>query len=257
MEFARSMGLREGENPARWKGHLARCPAQGHEDKPDKASPGAALRRIAAFMAELRGVPGIAARAFEFTILTAVRTGEARFARGPNSILRAVWTIPGDRMKGDKEHRVPLSDRALAILRELPREGRRGFRRPQQWGVHEPGRDGRRAGEAAAGRDGPRLPIDLPGLGGETTHYPNHLLEMALAHAIPNGVEAAYRRGDLFEKRAGLMSAWAAHCAFHGVHARAMSKDRPYIAGLPIPDRTGTCSGGSRTNVAGESGGAR
>ena len=162
-------------------------------------------------MAELRALPGIPARALEFTILTAVRTGEARFARWSEVDLRAgVWTIPGERMKGDKEHRVPLSDRALAILASFRvRPGRCGVPGPQRWRVPQPGCDGGRAGEAA-----PRFTVHgfrstFRDWAAETTGYPNHVVEMALAHAISNGVEAAYRRGDLFEKRRRLMAEWS------------------------------------------------
>ena len=124
LEFAKSMGLREGENPARWKGHLANVLPKATRTSRTKHHPALPYAEMPAFMAELRAMPGIAARALEFTILTAARTGEARFARWCEFDLAArVWTIPGERMKGDKEHRVPLSDRALAILRELPRDG--------------------------------------------------------------------------------------------------------------------------------------
>ena len=124
LEFAKSMGLREGENPARWKGHLANVLPKANRTSRTKHHPALPYAELPAFMAELRALPGVPARALEFTILTAARTGEARFARWSEVDLRAgVWTIPGERMKGDKEHRVPLSDRALAILVELPREG--------------------------------------------------------------------------------------------------------------------------------------
>ena len=171
---------------------------------------------LTAFMAELRALPGVPARALEFTILTAARTGEARFARWSEVDLRAgVWTIPGARMKGDKEHRVPLSDRALEILAELPRDAGSD--------AVFPGRsDGAFINQDAMADVLAKL---RPGFtvhgfrstfrdwAAETTGYPNHVVEMALAHAISNGVEAAYRRGDLFEKRGRLMAEWAAFCA--------------------------------------------
>jgi integrase len=166
-------------------------------------------------MVELRAMPGLAARALEFTILTAVRTSEARFARWSEVDLRTgVWAVPGERMKGDKEHRVPLSDRALVILAELPRESERDAVFP---------------GRSAGGFLNQDAMADVltklrPGItvhgfrstfrdwAAETTAYPNHVVEMALAHAISNGVEAAYRRGDLFEKRTRLMREWCAYC---------------------------------------------
>ncbi len=217
LEFAKSMGLREGENPARWKGHLAHVLPKANRTSRTKHHPALPYAELPAFMAELRALPGIAARALEFTILTAVRTGEARFARWSEFDLAArVWTIPGERMKGDKEHRVPLSDRALAILRELPRDA---------------GSDAVFPGRSNGGFLNQDAMADVlaklrPGFtvhgfrstfrdwAAETTAYPNHVVEMALAHAISNGVEAAYRRGDLFEKR-GTDGGWAAHCAFH------------------------------------------
>ena len=133
LEFAKSMGLREGENPARWKGHLANVLPKANRTSRTKHHPALPYAELPAFMAELRALPGIPARALEFTILTAARTGEARFARWSEVDLRAgVWTIPGERMKGDKEHRVPLSDRALAIFASFRARRRCGVPRPQQ-----------------------------------------------------------------------------------------------------------------------------
>src|SRR5215207_8000904 len=124
LEFARSMGLREGENPARWKGHLANVLPKANRTSRTKHHPALPFDQMPEFMAELRALPGTAARALEFTILTAARTGEARFARWSEFDLDGrVWAIPGERMKGDKDHRVPLSHQTLALLRELPRDG--------------------------------------------------------------------------------------------------------------------------------------
>jgi integrase len=165
-------------------------------------------------MAELRALPGIAARALEFTILTVSRTGEARFARwGEFEASARVWTVPGERMKGGKVHRVPLSEGVLAIMGELPRDREAVF-----------------SGRSAGGFLNQDAMADVlaklrPGItvhgfrstfrdwSAEVTAYPNHVVEMALAHAISNGVEAAYRRGDLFEKRRRLMQEWADYCA--------------------------------------------
>jgi integrase len=213
LEFAKSMGLREGENPARWKGHLANVLPKATRTSRTKHHPALPYAELPAFMAELRAVAGIAARALEFTILTAVRTAEARFAHWSEFDLAArIWTIPGDRMKGDKEHRVPLPDRALAILRELPRNGDAVFA-------------GRSAGgflnqDAMADALAKWRPdVTVHGFrstfrdwAAEITGSPNYVVEMALAHAISNGVEAAYRRGDLFEKRRRLMDGWEAYC---------------------------------------------
>ena len=216
LEFAKSMGLREGENPARWKGHLANVLPKANRTSRTKHHPALPYAELPAFMAELRALPGVPARALEFTILTAARTGEARFARWSEVDLRAgVWTIPGERMKGDKEHRVPLSDRGAGDPRRASARCRErcGVPRPQQWRVHKSGRDGGRTGEAAARVTVHGFRSTFRDWAAETTGYPNHVVEMALAHAIPNGVEAAYRRGDLFEKRRRLMEEWGRFCS--------------------------------------------
>src|SRR4029079_2843708 len=207
--------LRSGENPALWRGNLEHMLPKAKR-RSREHHPALPYAELPAFMVELRAMPGVAARALEFTILTAVRTSEARFARWSEVDLRTgVWTVPGERMKGDKEHRVPLSERALEILVELPRES---------------GSDAVFSGRSYGGvlnQDAMadvlaklRLGFTVHGFrstfrdwAAETTGYPNHVVEMALAHAISNGVEAAYRRGDLFEKRQRLMSEWAAFCS--------------------------------------------
>ena len=214
LEFAKSMGLREGENPARWKGHLANVLPKATRTSRTKHHPALPYAELPAFMAELRALPGIAARALEFTILTVSRTGEARFARwGEFEASARVWTVPGERMKGGKVHRVPLSEGVLAILGELPLDSEAVF-----------------SGRSAGGFLNQDAMADVlaklrPGVtvhgfrstfrdwAAEVTAYPNHVVEMALAHAISNGVEAAYRRGDLFDKRRRLMQEWADYCA--------------------------------------------
>jgi Arm DNA-binding domain/Phage integrase family len=171
LEFAKVRGFRDGENPARWRGHLEFSLAR--PDKAKRVKHHAALRYAAApaFMAELRARPGVAARALEFLILTAARTGEVRFARWSEfDLAERVWTIPGERMKGGKAHRVPLSDRALPARASARR--RCGVPWSQQWRVHEPGRDGGPAGEAAPGCDGAWVPFDLPRLGGRDDRLP-------------------------------------------------------------------------------------
>jgi integrase len=167
-------------------------------------------------MLELRALPGVAARALEFTILTAVRTGEARFARWSEfDVAACVWTIPGERMKGDKEHRVPLSARALAILAELPREPAADAVFP---GRSNGGFINQDAMADVLAKLRPNVTVHgfrstFRDWAAETTGYPNHVVEKALAHAISNGVEAAYRRGDLFEKRTRLMQEWCDYCS--------------------------------------------
>src|SRR5215208_1826893 len=121
LDYAKGMKLRSGENPALWRDNLEHMLPKANRTS-RKHHPALRYGELPGLTVELQALPGIPARALEFTILTAARTGEARFARWSEVDLRTgVWTIPGERMKGDKEHRVPLSDRALAILAELPR----------------------------------------------------------------------------------------------------------------------------------------
>ena len=170
---------------------------------------------IGAFIKTLRSQAGMSARALEFTIPTAARSGEVRGARW-NEIDRdaATWTVPGDRMKAGKEHRVPLSDAALAVLDTLPHEDRNAlvFASPR----------GGMLSDMSLTAVLRRMKVDAVPHGfrssfrdwcAERTNYPREVAEMTLAHAIGDKVEAAYRRGDLFEKRRRLMKDWAAFCA--------------------------------------------
>lgn len=214
LDWATVRGYRQGDNPARWKGHLSEVlPARGQiaPHQHHRALPFAA---VPDFMAQLSGREGIGARALELTILTAARTGEVIGAQWSEIDLKAkLWTIPAGRMKGDREHRVPLSDKAVAILKALPREAEFVF-------------PGRRKGIAISNMAMAEL-LKRMGRNDATVHgfrssfrdwaaersnFQNHVIEMALAHVIGDKVEAAYRRGDLFEKRRKLMEAWAAYC---------------------------------------------
>jgi integrase len=214
LDWATARGFRSGDNPARWRGHLDRLFPSVKKTRGVKHHPAIPYAAMPAFMAELRTREGISARALEWTILTAVRTGEAIGARWSEIELASqVWTIPGERMKAAKEHRVPLCARAFDILETLPREGKYLF----------PG----------ARKDAPLSNMAMlelmrgmrPGYvphgcrstfrdwAADTTSYPNHVVEMALAHTIGDRVEAAYRRGNLFEKRRRLMADWSRYCA--------------------------------------------
>jgi integrase len=217
LDWSKARGYREGENPARWRGHLDKLlPARR---KVRKVEHHAALpyAELPTFMADLRKREGIGARALEFAILTAARTGEVIGATWAEIDLETrLWTIPADRMKGRRQHRVPLSDRAIEILAALPRIQGNEF-------VFPGARDGKPLSNMAMlktlermGRD------DLTSHGfrssfrdwaAETTGYPGDLVEMALAHVVSNATEAAYRRGDMFDKRRRLMDDWAAYCA--------------------------------------------
>jgi integrase len=204
---------RRGENPARWRGHLAEMlPAVNkiHKVEHHKALPYAELP---AFMATLRGIEGIPARAVEFTILTAVRTNEVIGARWDEiNFAEKVWTIPAERMKRRRLHRVPLSDRALEILRDMPRMGEFVF----------PGGDDRPISNMvmlrvmwtiARGHTVHGFRSTFRDWAKEQTNFPREIAELALAHAVKDKTEAAYSRGDALEKRRQLMAAWARYCA--------------------------------------------
>jgi integrase len=221
LDWAKARGYRAGENPARWRGHLDKLlPALS---KVRRVVHHAALpyTELPAFLITLREQGGIAARALEFTILTAARTGETVGARwGEISLTEKVWTVPATRTKTAKEHRVSLSARALAILKEM-----NALRHAGDAGafVFPGGKAGRPLSNMAflmllrrMGRDdltahGFRL--SFRDWAAERTNFPSEVAEMALAHVVANKVEAAYRRGDLFEKRRRLMDAWAEFCA--------------------------------------------
>jgi integrase len=170
---------------------------------------------IPQFMTDLRARDDVAARALEFTILTAARTSEAIEVRRKEIDFDArMWIVPAGRMKGAREHRVPLSDRALEILKTAKTEGDYFF----------PGRKTRTPLSNMALlmtlRRMDRDDLTVHGFrstfrdwGAELTAYPTEMLEMALAHAVSDKVEAAYRRGDMFEKRRRLMADWATYCA--------------------------------------------
>ena len=215
LSWATTAGYRTGENPARWKGHLQNLLAM--PSKIAKVEHHAALpyRELGAFMADLAQMPGEGARALEFAILTAARSGEVRGATWAEIDLdTGLWTIPGERMKAKSEHTVPLSDVALNLLRNQSRESALVF-------------PGARAGRplsdmslTAVLRRMGRGDLTAHGFrstfrdwAAEQTAYPSEVVEMALAHTITNKVEAAYRRGDLIEKRRRLMADWAKFCA--------------------------------------------
>jgi integrase len=217
LDWAAVRGFRTGGNPARWRGHLDKLlPARG-KVKPVKHHAALPYAEIPTFMADLRSRDGISTRALELTILTAVRTGEVIGARWSEFDVEAkVWTIAAERMKGGREHRVPLSDRAVAILTLLPREsdgdgfvfiGARSDKPLSNMAMLELMR-GLRPGYVPHG-----FRSTFRDWAAEATNYQNHIVEMALAHVVGDKVEAAYRRGDLFEKRRRLMSDWAKYCS--------------------------------------------
>ena len=216
LDWATTSKYRQGENPARWRGHLDNLLAAPSKIAPVKNHPALPWQEIGAFMADLRGREGIAARGVEFAILTATRSGEVRGAAW-TEIDRAakIWTIPGERMKAGREHRVPLSTSALALLDAMPRLGAIIF----------PGRkrDTQLSDMSltAVLRRMERNDITVHGFRSTFrdwcaesvgNSFPREVCEHALAHSLPDKVEAAYRRGDLLEKRIVLMQAWADYC---------------------------------------------
>lgn len=215
LDWATFRGYRQGSNPARWKGHLEHELPARH--KVQKVEHHAALpyADIAAFMAELRSKEGVSARALEFAILTAARSGEVRGAKWSEIDLQArVWTIPAERMKAGREHRVPLADEVVALLKALPHEGGSGqvFLAPRGGQLSDMALTAvlRRMGRGGLTQHGFRS--TFRDWAGETTTYPREVCEHALAHRLADGVEAAYQRGDLLVKRAALMADWARHC---------------------------------------------
>ena len=206
---------RTGDNPARWGGLLEHAlPAPGKVAKVEHHS---ALKydAIAEFMARVRSETSVTARALEFIALTAARCGEAVNAAWDEVDLgKREWTVPASRMKAGKEHRVPLSDPALAVLEQMRRIRTSHYVFP-----------GAKAGQPVRGGIVWWLSKQLAGVSvhglrssfrdwaSERTSFQREVCEMALAHTIPDAVEKAYRRGDLFEKRRKLMDAWAEFCA--------------------------------------------
>jgi integrase len=215
LDWAKGRGLRSGDNPAAWKGNLdAQLPAARKVQRTEHHA-AMALEEVGAFMAELRAREGMAARALEFAILCASRSGEVRGAVWSEVDLeRGIWTVPAARMKGGREHRVPLSDAAVRILNALPRfegvdavfpspRGKQMSDMSLTAVMRRMGREEVPHGFRSTFRD----------WAAERTSYPGDMAELALSHAIGSKVEAAYRRGDQFEKRRRMMAEWAAFCA--------------------------------------------
>lgn len=214
LDWASVRKYRSIENPARWKGYLDKVlPSPG---KITKVEHHAALPvdEVGRFMQRLRKREGISSRALEFLVLTVARSGEVRGAEWPEFDMEAgVWTIPAHRMKAGKEHRVPLSSRAIALLKELPRfeDEKTVFLSPRGGILSDMALTAvTRVMEVKAVPHGFRS--TFRDWVAEHTNYSNEVAEMALAHAIDNKVEAAYRRGDLFEKRRQMMNDWEQFC---------------------------------------------
>ena len=207
-------GYRSGDNPARWNGHLEHALPAVVKGDHHAALPYA---EVPAFMTKLREQTSVPAKCLEFLILTGTRLDEAREATWDEIDLdQRLWIIPASRMKGRREHRVPLSTAALAVLQDMLATRQSDYVFP---GVYS---------GKAIGKNTPRgLVRQLIGRhvtvhgfrssfrdwAAERTNFPEYVAEKALAHTVPSAVERAYQRGDLFEKRRRLMDAWADYCA--------------------------------------------
>ncbi len=214
LDWATVRKYRSGDNPARWKGHLDKLlPAPGKIQKVEhhRALPAAEMVEL---MKALRGREGLAARALEFAILCASRSGEVRGARWDEiDFVTAIWIIPAHRMKAKKEHRVPLSTQAIKVLKSLPKKA--------DVDLVFSSEGGKPLSDMALTAVLRRMEVDAVPHGfrstfrdwaGELTNHPRDIAEQALAHVLDNKVEAAYRRGDALEKRRKMMQEWADYC---------------------------------------------
>lgn len=225
LDRAKVLELRIGENPARWRGHLDQVLPAKSQVAPVEHHPALPYTEIPDFMAKLRARESISARALEFTILTAARTGDTIGGKlGEIDQAAKLWTVPKERLKGKRgarkrDHVVPLSKQALAVLETTPREGEFMF----------PG------AEEGAGLSNAAMSELLKGMGyepkyatvhgfrssfrdwcGDMTSYPNEMAEIALSHTVSDKVEAAYRRSNMLERRRRMMQDWANYCASSG-----------------------------------------
>jgi integrase len=215
LDWASARGYRTGSNPARWKGHLAQLLPARRKVRSVEHHAAMSYSELPSFMAELRQREGVSERALELVILTAARSGEALGARWDEIDLDAkMWVVPADRMKGGRQHRVPLSGRVVEILEALPREqsnphvfigsraGKPIWNRALFELLRRMGRNTTTHGFRACFKT----------WASERTGFPREVAEAALAHLVGDAVERAYGRTDLFEKRRLLMDRWAEFC---------------------------------------------
>lgn len=218
LSWAAARGYRTKDNPATWRGHLDSLLAKPKKIRKVQHHPALPYERIGKVMKDLRKQSGVAAAALEFTILTAARLNEAAKARWPEiDTEAAVWTVPAERMKANRPHRVPLSKQALAVLEQME-----PLRSDGDYVFPSPMLEGQPISAGA-------LLVTVKNIAGdeytahgfrstfrdwaaERTNYPNIVPEAALAHVVGDKTEAAYRRGDLFDKRKRMMADWAKFC---------------------------------------------
>lgn len=216
LDWATARGYRRGENPARWRGHLDKILPPRSKVSKVKHHAAMPYDDVATFIAELRAAPSISALALEFTILTATRTNETIGARrdGEVDFKTKLWTIPASRTKSGREHRIPLTSRAIEILRSVPELEGNPYLFP-----------GARLDQSLSNMAmlellrGMREDLTVHGFrssfrdwAAERTNFPREIAEAALAHILKDKTEAAYLRGDALDKRRKLMEAWAAFC---------------------------------------------
>jgi integrase len=219
LDWAKVRGYRAGDNPARWRGHLSHLLPARTKVRVVKHHAALPYTEIPAFVVELRKAEGAAPAALEFLILTAARTSEVLYARWSEVDLKnCTWVVPAQRMKADREHRVPLSEAAVAVLKRAKElKGDYVF----------PGRGTSLSNRALLMTLARMNRGDITAHGfrstfrdwaAELTHFPREVVEAALAHAVESKTEAAYRRTDFFEKRRQLMDAWAEYCGKRLTH---------------------------------------
>jgi integrase len=232
LDWARGHGLRSGDNPAAWKGNLDAVLVKPSKIRSVVHHAALPYTEVPSFMAKLRAKEGTLARLTELVVLTAARLGEAHGAKWDEvDFDTGVWTVPAERMKGKREHKVPLSDRAIEILRAITR------REGSPWifrGVQSADRP-IATGKIGALLDG--LAGDMPATVhgfrssfrdwcGDVAHCPREIAEAALAHRAGDSVEQSDRRGTAIEKRRSLMDAWSDYCSGEGVDAKAVQLKR-------------------------------
>ncbi|HTN15600.1 MAG TPA: integrase arm-type DNA-binding domain-containing protein [Sphingomonadaceae bacterium] len=247
LDAAKARGFRQGENPARWRGHIAQIlPARqrltrGHH-------PALPYERVPQFVQALRKREAMAALALEFIILTAARTGEALHATWQEiDIDKGIWTVPALRMKAGKEHRVPLSPRAVDILKEVrPLKGKYVFLGAEGGALSNTAlanlirrmhnADLAAGGEGYSDQKQKRIATAhgfrsaVRDWADERTSFPHEMKELMLAHTIANKAEAAYRRGDMFEKRRRMMTDWAKFCEMSAAYGEKVTPINVQVA---------------------------
>jgi integrase len=216
LDYAAAKGLREGPNPARWKGNLALTLPAKRKVSPVEHHPAIPVQDMPKFFKSLQQREGTAARALEFLILTAARSGEVRGAQWSEIDLnKKIWTVPAERMKAKREHRVPLSTQAITLLKSLESKNAGAL-------IFPGSKPTAKLSDMALTVLMRRMEINAVPHGlrssfrdwvGEETGHPREVAEMALAHIVANATEGSYARGDLFEKRKLMMQDWATYLA--------------------------------------------